>query len=98
MQYLSHALERVTVIFRPRTPGKHSRAYVAPSVMPTVVYDQPTPDVRSARVMAAQVRRAAAPVPPAVEDMGALVRPYLFTPEERRQVHLSARLERMRWQ
>lgn len=91
MRFLPRPLERVrTVLFGPRTPGRHRRGHV-PAVVPRIVHDQPTPEVWGARVVAARAGRAAAPVPSAVEVTGALVRPYVFTPEEWRQVRLSAR-------
>jgi hypothetical protein len=93
MNYLSRPLERVrTALFGRRAPGKHRRATATP-VVPRVVHDQPTPGDWGARLDAARVRRAATPVTAAFEDMGALVRPYLFTPEERQQACRAARLD-----
>lgn len=66
--------------------GRRSPGRHSAAYVPPVVANRPTPDVRGARVV------------PLAEDVGGLVRPYLFTPDEWRRARLAARLERVWWQ
>jgi hypothetical protein len=77
---------------RPRTIGKHSRAYVPPAVVPRIVHAEAAPDEWSRCLDRSRLRRhRSAGLRRRIAYTSACVRPYVLTPTERRRV-LSASL------